>query len=62
MVKIAGEMEVTAAEAAVRLRLSRERVVRLVQIGELRGRRDPTRGWLVDEGAVVKLTRPSSSP
>jgi excisionase family DNA binding protein len=46
--------ELTAASAALRLRLSRERVIRLVQRGELAGRRDPERGWLVDRADVER--------
>ena len=44
--------EVTAAEAAVRLALSRERVIRLVQTGKLAGRRDPALGWRVYRDAL----------
>ena len=45
--------EVTSVEAAVRLRLSRERVIRLIQIGALPGRRDPMRGWVVEEAGLM---------
>ena len=43
---------ITASEAAIRLRLSRERVVRLVQTGELAGKHDPRRGWFVRKSHV----------
>jgi len=48
----AGEM--SAVEAALRLGLSRERVIRLVQTGKLAGRRDAALGWRVDREAVEK--------
>ncbi len=40
------------AEAAIRLGITRERVIRLVQTRQLGGRRDPRRGWLVDETSL----------
>jgi hypothetical protein len=51
-----GRTEVPVADAATRLRMTRERVIRLIQTGRLRGRRDPGLGWLVDEGALEQLT------
>ena len=53
--------ELTAAEAAVRLGMSRERLVRLVQNGQLPGRRDPVQGWLVSAKAVATLQRTLTS-
>ena len=44
--------QMTAVAAATRLGMSRERVVRLVQVGTLRGSRDPARGWLVEAASV----------
>ncbi|MDX2059500.1 MAG: helix-turn-helix domain-containing protein [Gemmatimonadales bacterium] len=44
--------EITATAAAVLLGLSRERVVRLVQRGQLRGRRTADGAWLVERAAV----------
>ena len=52
----AGEM--SAVEAALRLGLSRERVIRLIQIGRLTGRRDAALGWRVDRQAVESAMRP----
>ena len=49
--------EIAVADAAVRLRISRERVIRLIQVGQLHGRRDAARGWLVSEDAVAKFAR-----
>lgn len=49
--------EVTAAEAAVRLGMSRERLVRLIQVGDLLGRRDGALGWLVSLRALQRLER-----
>ncbi len=50
--------EISAVEAALRLGLSRERVIRLIQIGRLSGRRDAALGWRVDRKAVESATRP----
>jgi hypothetical protein len=47
--------ELSAAEAATRLQMSRERVVRLVQSGQLAGRRDDHQGWLVKRYSLLKL-------
>ncbi len=44
--------ELPAAEAAVLLRRSRERVIRLIQTGDLPGRRVPGVGWVVDRKAA----------
>lgn len=49
--------ELTATEAAVRLRMSRERLIRLIQTGEVAGRRDPLRGWLIEPTALQRLER-----
>ena len=43
---------IEAAEAGLRLGLSSQSIIRRVQKGELRGRRDRRRGWVVDEGSV----------
>jgi excisionase family DNA binding protein len=51
------EDELTATEAAMRLKISRERLIRLVQRGELQGRRDPERGWLVSQQDVTGHAR-----
>jgi hypothetical protein len=48
--------EIPATEAAIRLRVSRERVVRLVQIGRLPGRRDPELGWMIEVAALERLS------
>ena len=45
--------ECPAAEIAPDLKMSRERVVRLVQMGRIQGRRDPERGWLVSRAAAA---------
>jgi hypothetical protein len=47
----------TAVECAVRLRIWRERLIRMIQCGLLSGRRDPDRGWLVDLESVRRLER-----
>jgi hypothetical protein len=57
-----GKREVTAAEAGLRLRLSRERVVRLIQTGRLAGRRDHERGWLVQEEALKAFQAAGGPP
>ncbi len=44
--------EVSAVEAAIRLALSRERVIRLIQTGKLAGRRDQVTGWRVYRDAL----------
>ena len=49
--------ELPAAEAALRLGMSRERLIRLIQNGQLEGRRDPRLGWLVGQAAVERLRR-----
>jgi hypothetical protein len=51
-----GEEDLTAAESALRLRMSRERVVRLIQTGQLKGCRHPERGWLVNPESLDQLT------
>jgi hypothetical protein len=38
--------------AAMRLTMTRERVIRRIQTGELAGRRDPDVGWVVDKASV----------
>lgn len=53
--------ELSAVEAALRLGLSRERVIRLVQTGKLAGRRDATLGWRVDREAVETLARTAAA-
>lgn len=50
------EAEMSAVEAALRLGVSRERVIRLVQIGKLTGRRDTALGWRVSREAVEAAT------
>ena len=47
--------ELSAAEAAAHLQMSRERVVRLIQSGQLAGRRDDRQGWLVKRYSFLKL-------
>lgn len=42
--------------AAVRLRMSRERVIRHVQMGKLAGGRDEA-GWYVDASALERAVR-----
>jgi len=49
--------ELTATVVALRLRLTREQVVRRIQKGVLQGRLDPDRGWLVDRAAVADYER-----
>jgi hypothetical protein len=49
--------ELTASVAAHNLGMSRERVVRDVQRGKLRGRYDAEQGWLVDADAVEEYKR-----
>lgn len=49
------EREITASAAALRLGISRERVVRLVQRRELAGRRTADGTWLVHVDAVEAL-------
>jgi len=51
------EGELAATAAAVLLEVSRERLVRLVQTGRLKGRRHPELGWLVSRAAVEQLQR-----
>jgi hypothetical protein len=53
----AKDVEVPAAIAAARLRLTREQTVRRVQRGVLRGRYDAWRGWLVDSAAIDEYLR-----
>jgi hypothetical protein len=53
--RIVEREDIPAAEAAVRLSLSRERLIRMVQTGRLLGRRDAERGWLVSAAAVEAL-------
>jgi hypothetical protein len=59
MARTKGAGEVPAAQAALRLGISRERLIRLVQTGELKGRRSE-RGWLVELAALERL-RPAST-
>lgn len=47
--------EITASAAALRLGISRERVVRLVQRGALAGRRTADGTWLVHVDAVEAM-------
>lgn len=49
--------EVPVAEAAIALAMTRERVIRLIQVGRLRGRRDRDRGWLIDQASLATLTK-----
>jgi hypothetical protein len=49
--------ELPAAEGALQLGMSRERLVRLIQSGELAGRRDSDQGWLVAQAAVEQRLR-----
>ena len=50
--------EERATDAAVRLHMARDRVVRKIQVGELRGRRDAALGWLVESASIDEfLTR-----
>lgn len=44
--------EMRVGDAALRLAMSRERVIRLVQAHKIRGRRDPWGGWLVDVSSI----------
>ena len=53
-----GRPEISAAQAALQLGLSRERVIRLVQTGKLAGRRDPALGWRVSRDAVDAIRPP----
>lgn len=46
-----------AVEAAILLRISRERVIRLVQRGKLAGERHPSRGWLVSRRSAEEFAR-----
>jgi excisionase family DNA binding protein len=57
-----GRETLAAGEAAMRLQLSREKVIRLVQQGQLLGTRDPSKGWLVDRGAVERYRRQTRRP
>lgn len=49
------ESGLPAAEAAVLLRISRERVIRLIQTGAIPGRKIPDVGWVVDRLALEHL-------
>jgi hypothetical protein len=42
--------------------MSRERVVRLIQTREAAGRRDPSRGWLIESKDLRRLERAARSP
>lgn len=49
--------EVGASEAALLLGVSRERLVRLIQRGQLKGRRDSQQGWLVGSVSLMAFRR-----
>ena len=51
------EREVTSIDAAIRAGESRERIIRKIQAGVLRGRRDPERGWLLLETSLQAYLR-----
>lgn len=51
---------VAAADAPMAypdLRMTRERVVRAIQSGKLRGKRDRERGWLVERASIAEYLK-----
>jgi excisionase family DNA binding protein len=50
--------DLTVAEVAVRLHLSKKTVTRYLASGHLRGTRLPGRGWRVSQGALDTFRRP----
>lgn len=46
-----------ATEAAVRAGISRERVIRLIQAGDLKGRRDERGRWVVDAISLQRWSK-----
>ena len=60
------ESEMPATEASVAARVSRERLIRMIQVGRLRGRRAPS-GWVVDRSSIAEFvaehsaTRPTAA-
>lgn len=53
--------EVSAAVGALRLGMTRDRVVRRIQTHELKGRFDPACGWLVEVAALEAYEHRSTS-
>jgi len=53
------ESELPATDAAVEAKMSRERIVRLVQVGRLQGRRTPY-GWMVDRRSLTAFLAENS--
>jgi hypothetical protein len=61
MARTKGAGEIPAAQAALRLGISRERLIRLVQTRELKGRRDE-RGWWVELAGLERLKPRAAQP
>ena len=47
--------EITATRATLAARMSRERIVRAVQRGDIQGRYDEASGWMVDVSSLNRF-------